>query len=461
MEKYIISNREDSNGSRFLGMLNAFYIAKKLKCNFLFTWTNTLKQIALDNMNKTIDKGFENQKIISTNFDLKEDIFDKNFLKKYCIEQNIIPKDIFSDYKTPLNSFEQFQKIFQNTPYSYFEIPFYMRYSWKDIDLNDYLIKCKQIWENEIIFNDKYKKIIHDAKEKAKILKNFCALHLRNGDTVYSYANFRKFNTATTYHATPYELAIEIIKNESKKQTVIIFTDDINSAEIMLDYLKLDNVFLANNFRDFNSMSSTEMFIYDVTLMSYSTKIYGSYSAVTRLASAISGHGSHINIHDLLNERQKYNILKKYYHCLDIHRDQKAYSSFYTYLSGLKTGIKLKKLQNYLEDALKLDLDNDKYRIYLVDCLMKQGKIQEAENYLKNIIKERNKEFMELLLPSDKESAFSKLLINYHINNLKKYPLIYNIFLQSMNKMPFYFTKKKNKILLGKFLRYTPLRRFF
>lgn len=29
MEKYIISNREDSNGSRFLGMLNAFYIAKK------------------------------------------------------------------------------------------------------------------------------------------------------------------------------------------------------------------------------------------------------------------------------------------------------------------------------------------------------------------------------------------------------------------------------------------------
>ncbi|EDO8587071.1 tetratricopeptide repeat protein, partial [Campylobacter jejuni] len=121
----------------------------------------------------------------------------------------------------------------------------------------------------------------------------------------------------------------------------------------------------------------------------YSTKIYGSYSAVTRLASAISGHGSHINIHDLLNERQKYNILKKYYHCLDIHRDQKAYSSFYTYLSGLKTGIKLKKLQNYLEDALKLDLDNDKYRIYLVDCLMKQGKIQEAENYLKNIIKER------------------------------------------------------------------------
>ncbi|MFH5327442.1 hypothetical protein ACHIVK_08880, partial [Campylobacter jejuni] len=104
MEKYIISNREDSNGSRFLGMLNAFYIAKKLKCNFLFTWTNTLEQIALDNMNKTIDKGFENQKIISTNFDLKEDIFDKNFLKKYCIEQNIIPKDIFSDYKTPLNS---------------------------------------------------------------------------------------------------------------------------------------------------------------------------------------------------------------------------------------------------------------------------------------------------------------------------------------------------------------------
>ncbi|WP_218989546.1 hypothetical protein, partial [Campylobacter jejuni] len=110
-----------------------------------------------------------------------------------------------------------------------------------------------------------------------------------------------------------YELAIEIIKNESKKQTVIIFTDDISSAEIMLDYLKLDNVFLANNFRDFNSMSSTEMFIYDVTLMSYSAKIYGSHSAVTRLASAISGHGTHINIHDLLNEKQKYNILKKYY----------------------------------------------------------------------------------------------------------------------------------------------------
>ncbi|MCV3375241.1 hypothetical protein [Campylobacter sp. IFREMER_LSEM_CL2151] len=461
MEKFIISNREDSNGTRFLGLISAFYVAKRNNIKPCFTWSESIEKLVATEMNLQVDKSFSNQKIISTNIDLKEDIFAQNFINAYCIEQSKI-NDIFSVYKESVNGLKHFEECIKKGDKTFYEAPFWMMYYWKDVDKEDYLKQAKYIWENEIVFTPKIFDIITSAKKQAEKIENYIALHIRNGDTVYSYANFRKYNLSTTYHATPYEIAIEIIQKElSLGNKIVVFTDDISSVEEILRIVKSKNIFFANDLRDFDSLTPTQMLIYDITLMSKADKIYGTYSAVTRLSSIIAGHGQHINPYELFSKKEFYNVMKKNFNLLKLHPDQKAFSLFHLYLSGLKNNEKFEILESYLKMALEFDNENDKYRIYIVDCLMKQGKIKAAEEYLQEIFKTRKKEFMSLLLPNKGESSFLKLLINYHINNSPKYKHIYDIYLKSLECIPKYFHKKRHKITLGKLLKKTYLRKRF
>ncbi|EAJ5682226.1 hypothetical protein BXA13_07945 [Campylobacter lari] len=459
MKKYILSNRTDANAARLLGIINAFYIAEKLNTDAFFTWNDELEKYVKNRTHLPSDKLFDKQKIIGVQIDTKEDIFNEEYLKKHCI--NIENEKYFSEYSTPLSSFNEFKNIFLNENYKFFEIPFYMRYSWKDIDLNDYLSKASIIWDN-IGFNEKILKIIKDANDKAKQLQNYISIHIRNSDTVYSYAEFRKYNDLTTYHATPYELVLELIK-ENKDQNIVIFSDDVSSVEEMIKTLNMPNLLFANDFRDFEKLTPTQMLIYDVVLMSKSKKIYGTHSSVTRLASAISNHGSHINPYDLYNHKKRYEIIKNNINILNLHNDQKAFSLFHLYLSGIRSKIKLKILQSYLEEALKLDYDNDKYRIYIIDCLLKQGKAKEADEYIEKILQERSEEFLNLLIEKieiNQEFYFKRLFINYTINAKKGRNILYIAdYLKKHAKN--YINSKKNKILLGKILNFTYAKRFF
>lgn len=235
-------------------------------------------------------------------------------------------------YYNNINSLKKFKELFEKENCNYFEVPFEIRYSW-DIDEEDYLAQINQIWQN-IGFHSKIKELIQKATLKAKELGDFCAIHIRNSDTVYSYTPFRKQNLLTTYHATPYELAYHIIKEEAKRQNVIIFTDDISSAEHLLKALNLTNVYLANDFRDFNTLSQTQMLLYDVSLMSFANKIYGTHSSVTRLAANINRRNILINPHNFFTKKQRYNIIKQNYSLLNLHPDQKAYSLFYLFVTG-------------------------------------------------------------------------------------------------------------------------------
>ncbi|MFG5125896.1 hypothetical protein O8I55_04970 [Campylobacter lari] len=458
MKKYILSNRTDANATRLLGMINAFYIAEKLNTNAFFTWNEKLGVVNTNTL-FGVSKSFNNQKIIGVQLDSKEEIFNKDFLEKHCID--IKDERYFSEYNTPLSSFIEFKNIFLNENYKFFEIPFYMRYSWKDINLDDYLNKANIIWNN-IGFNDNVISIIKNAEEKAKHLKDYIAIHIRNSDTVYSYAEFRKYNDLTTYHATPYELVLELIK-ENQDQNIVIFSDDVSSVEEMIKTLNMPNLLFANNFRDFEKLTPTQMLIYDVVLMSKSKKIYGTHSSVTRLASAISNHGSHINPYDLYNHKKRYEIIKNNINILNLHKDQKAFSLFHLYLSGIRSKIKLKILQSYLEEALKLDYDNDKYRIYIIDCLLKQGKAKEADEYIEKILQERSEEFLKVLLNSKVEN---NNIMDYekNIRNLflyKQYKNIKSILHKIDTKFPYIKNKLKHRIFIHNFLKYTYFKKFF
>lgn len=460
---------------------------KKQKENIIWS-DNEFREKAVKTL--TTQKSFQGQKIISCNNDTKEEVFAKDFLDRHCILQNEVTslmtfyphvnmKNI-KTYPANINNLEKFKELFEKENYDYFEAPFEMRYSW-DIDEEDYLAQINQIWQN-IGFHSKIKELIQKATLKAKELGDFCAIHIRNSDTVYSYAPFRKQNLETTYHATPYELAYHIIKEEAKRQNVIIFTDDISSVEHLLKALNLTNVYLANDFRDFNTLSQTQMLLYDVSLMSFANKIYGTHSSVTRLAANINRRNILINPHNFFTKKQRYNIIKQNYSLLNLHPDQKAYSLFYLFVTGggieeIEFGDKGKKnflnskklieLQSYLEEALKLDYENDKYRIYIINTLFRRGKIKEANTLLGEYLKERGNEFLNLLISSESEkiyfgkATFHKLLLNYQIYNKAKYENIAKIAELSLNKMPKYLHKKHYKIYLGRILSFTPLRCYF
>lgn len=86
---------------------------------------------------------------------------------------------------------------------------------------------------------------------------------------------------------------------------MLLFSDDISSVEHLLKALNLTNVYLANDFRDFNTLSQTQMLLYDVSLMSFANKIYGTHSSVARLATCLNSKSKQIDPHSFFTKKTK------------------------------------------------------------------------------------------------------------------------------------------------------------
>lgn len=91
---------------------------------------------------------------------------------------------------------------------------------------------------------------------------------------------------------------------------------------------------VANDFRDFNTLSQTQMLLYDVSLMSFANKIYETHPSVARLATCLNSKSKQIDPHSFFTKKQRYNIIKQNYSLLNLHPDQKAYSLFYLFVTG-------------------------------------------------------------------------------------------------------------------------------
>ncbi|EOH0041203.1 hypothetical protein ACLJ7P_000517 [Campylobacter coli] len=425
MDKIFLAARSDGLGSRLVAILNAFYIASRFgnKENVRFSWVNKETFCQDDGFNKNF-RGL-NTKIIGMSVEEEDRIFSRNFIEKYHIVESEINTRDFFYCKKKVNTLEEFLNIFRQdvTSVCRTDIGFLPQYL-KDVELNDYRGICKQAWEN-IEFSDNLKKIIKDAQQKSQKLGDYVCIHVRSGDVIYDYLDIRKYHKSHVYHAVNAALALELIYKELGKNKIVIIGDDIDTTEKLVELVNHPEVYHINTQRSVDHFSNLELFMFDIIFMSNSKKLYGTYSAMIKIARMIS-ETEFFSSYYQFKSGEYYEILKKNYNYLFpyISSSQNAFILFHLFLTGMELNEDVEILCSYLDKALEYDFENDKYRIYKIYCLLKYNKIDKAELFLSQYLSFREKDFISLLFYKNYAGSFSEVFPYFFSNAKSLYPYI-------------------------------------
>ena len=366
-KKLVVINHRDGTGSRLFSMINAMAIADKLSSidNMRFLWDETRfvdKSDKPDRNNKSMRK-FADNVIIGASCENKEVLFKEQFIQKHFLEK----------YETnnQIGVIRNIDKLIET-----YNACDYLNIGHGFLDFlfsstMEYRSKLALMWD-KIDFNDNISHMINLARQHAAKLDNFIAIHIRSGDAIYTYAGYRLCNRQSTDHATPYEFALGIIE-QHKNENIIIIGDDISSMRKLKQIANNNNIKLIEEFRDIDKYSNLELFIYDVVFMSKAALLYGTHSALVKLAYGINPNLKWIHPHNDIDIPTLYKWLQTYYRVLDnLSPSQRAYSCFCLFMYGEKCNEKLEILEKYLQNALEFDPENDKYRIHIVNCLLKK-----------------------------------------------------------------------------------------
>ncbi|WP_086239066.1 glycosyltransferase family 32 protein [Campylobacter devanensis] len=390
---FFITTKGDGNSSRLMNLIQTFYLAKTISKNnnVKFIWP---KLMAGNEFEKIDLYTKENKDIKFPTILDKKEVFSKDFIEKYYID---IP-----DYK-------QF-KAFSITDHNYKEISKtmildfqcdYFPVTIKNLEefCEDKIIYKKQIrdiWQN-IDFSDNIKRVINLAHMQAENYNSFIVIHMRSGDSIYIPSIYRK-TRPFEYYATNAEQVLFIIEQNLDKE-IFIVSDDLPSAKKLSKYINKNNIkSMQDIYKNINyeSFNEFEQYIFDVIFMSHASTIYGT-SGPSILANLIGNNTELINTYSIgtLNERFDFSV--KTTDSLDLSPSQKAFSMLHLFL--LSKQLKKDKILSisFLNKALHYDEDNDKYRIYIVDYFLENGLMDEAEEYLKNVLLNRKDQFLSTL----------------------------------------------------------------
>ncbi|WP_289258486.1 hypothetical protein [Campylobacter sp.] len=387
-KKLVVMNRGDGTGSRLFSMINAMAVADKLSSldNMRFLWNETRFKDKSEqaDANNTKMRGFKDTIIIGASCECKESIFKDNFIKKHFLEKYESDNQIY-----PVKDINKLKELYNKSDYLKIEIGYLdFLYSNKF----EYRSKLATMWD-KIEFNNNIIQMIDLAKLHTADLDNFIAIHLRSGDAIYTYAPYRLPNRQSTDHATPYEFALGIIEKH-KDQNIVIIGDDVTSMRELKNIANNSNIKLIEEFRDVDKYSNLELFIYDVVFMSRAQLLYGTHSALVKLAWSINPNLENIHSHHMIDPQILYLWLKTYHDaCKNLSLSQKAYSCFCLFMYGEKCNEKLEILEKYLQNALEFDPENDKYRIHIINCLLKRDEITLANELLKDYLTNRFDKF--------------------------------------------------------------------
>ncbi|MBF7044467.1 hypothetical protein [Campylobacter volucris] len=369
-----LATRSDGVGCRFQAMLNANYLAKINHGKFGFIWN-------------TRNKVFNEDIYVAPEID----IFEKQYIDEYSYSSNINRKKLLKGEK----------KIIY-CAYIEFNRPLWQMNLIKNLDIEDYKIECRRMWKS-IQFSQKYKDVILLSKKCAEYISGgFVAVHIRNSDNIHSDKHRMSIDCGTAHigRYIPMEIAYELIVSLLKnKQNVVIFSpyykiEVLDSAlnNFILDHHEDDlGMFYWSSDLLKDHLDEMSMTFYDLILMSYAKKIYGTPLSRFGLFSTLIGGGEFIDYTVLFDKSEQYAIVQKNKHLfVDIHNYEKSVMCYYLYLLSEELNMDYDVSEKHLLDANKFDQDNMVYQNTLLGLMLKHKKYKEADELAKKLISNPN-----------------------------------------------------------------------
>ncbi|ELH8770734.1 discoidin domain-containing protein, partial [Campylobacter jejuni] len=441
-----IGARVDGLGCRILAILNAMYLAHKENAHFGFIWSEKT------NFNGEVFEKEKQANFIGRNIGNELEIFDKKFIEKYSYTNSGLSHNygINAEKKIKYANLLK-EKNYHEVDYLYYISSVDLSVWIEEIDQKDYYENIKTMW-NLIEFSADVSFLINEAKKIHKNLGQFISLHIRSGDIIVA-DGFKNLGN-WWYKAMPLEIAMGIIESIFCDANVVVFGDDEELVVALEKYYnKKRKLFSVNSLFNVSVLKDTHRAIFEITLMSYSEKIYTGGSNFARLANLIAFSKNPDPYYKILSLQQRYSYIKKNLGFIKLNSYQKAYSYFYIFMLSRELNFDIEERLKYIKKALRYDNSNDLYRIGILECLCLKQKYKQAEKYISIIIKYRHSTFLPIFINSAmvlKKEVFGLLL------EVNKNDSVYLYFLKMIvfylkrdtRKALEYFKNIKNNIFL-------------
>ncbi|MCV3434988.1 hypothetical protein [Campylobacter lari] len=419
MKKIIVMNRKDGLGSRLFSLVNSMVLAEKLGCKKMakFLWDETRFSSNDENFHESTKfQQYQNNFIIGMSCESREDIFDQDFIDNFFIS-NIKEKKIFDEKWLSIKNLNE--KFVNTNKYDAILVELHRLHEHLS-DISEQ--ECREIAEKkwkEILFNTKIRNIIQKTRDIIQNIKEeYIVIHIRSGNAIYDYADCRLYNEQSCYHATPVELVYKLIQ-KLKNKTIILIGDDVTSINMLVQNINQKNVYSIEQFRNGKELSNLELFFFDITFISHAEIVYGTHSSLVKLPVLINPRLKSKNTYSEFSSKEIYEcILSNQDKFSNFHYCQRAFSFFHVFLAAKKLKISENEKIYYLKKCLELDSENDKYRILIIECLLKSLQYSVAEIYLEKWFIERKKAFFDVLFLKywNGRQAFSYVL-DYDFNS--------------------------------------------
>lgn len=425
---YIISSKPDGLGMRMASILIGMYLAKKMNFEFGFLWHNS---IDLAFMGITESHKNEELNYLGNCMDEVDAVFDESFIEQYFLPSqgleyshgNVIRKHKRSfKYLTDQENFEK--------EWGWYSTDVLPNLWIEDCEENECLQEIQQIYTT-INFSKPYQDILIKVQDDiAKLQTNFVALHIRGGDIIFSKIRKTPNFNPVVERLFPYEIALELaIRELDSNNSIIIFGQDLNANKELVDYLKSFEqyhhlkIFDINSFVDPNYTEMQRAF-FEINFMSRAEKIYSAKESVfSKVAMMISGGNKLISFHSIFSRGEQLELIIQNTNKFPLHCLQKAMSLFRLFQLSRELKLPLENQIKYLDEALKLDNDNDAYRIYKIQCLFIQKDYEQINENIKIILENRYGSFFQTLL-SLSLGSFEDCYLDYIDFKDEKYPYI-------------------------------------
>ncbi|HEB9325614.1 TPA: CDP-glycerol glycerophosphotransferase family protein [Campylobacter jejuni] len=421
----IIMAKPDGFGMRLFAMMAGLLLSEKTNLPFYFKWGKVEDVIG------NTHEMFNTTKHIPFALGKVGDIFSEEFIQKYYIDDY---KDISSNHGFGIY---QEKKTFSDIKNG----PFEQKWGWyaPGIEggalsnwIEDY--NEKQCYKDfaeiykKIKFSKKYQNIIEYAKQTASKLGEFIAIHIRGADIVYS-STYKK---ASLYAFAgdkyfPYEIAIEIIKNQIKDYKVVIFSQDIGASKNLIDYFNNEKIILADQFAS-EFLDVTERAFFEMNFLSYAKLIYTpgislQKSAFSQCPSFFSGIKKDISFHEIFSKEKQYQIIEENINKLQLNSMYKSMAFFRLYQLSLDLKKDFKISLQFIEKAILEDASNTAWIIHWIHLNLRYDHYDIVEKYLdKNLVKIQHDLLVTLLLFRGKIYKNIRLDLIKKKKRSKKYP---------------------------------------